>query len=47
MRFCLFIFRLRVLLRRLRQGEIPASALQKNLQYAAEVLETSFLEDIK
>ena len=43
----IFSCRLRVLLRKLRQGEIPAAALQKNLQYAADVLETGILEDIK
>ncbi|XP_076069580.1 dual specificity calcium/calmodulin-dependent 3',5'-cyclic nucleotide phosphodiesterase 1A-like isoform X6 [Oratosquilla oratoria] len=39
--------RLRSLLRRLRLGEIPATLLQHNLQYAADVLETCLCDDTK
>ncbi|XP_066966855.1 dual specificity calcium/calmodulin-dependent 3',5'-cyclic nucleotide phosphodiesterase 1A-like isoform X2 [Macrobrachium rosenbergii] len=37
--------RLRSLLRALQKGEVAASVLQQNLQYAAEVLESTFLDD--
>ncbi|CAL4146017.1 unnamed protein product, partial [Meganyctiphanes norvegica] len=37
--------RLRCLLRRLTQGEVQAATLQQNLQYAADVLETCYVDD--
>ncbi|XP_068248267.1 dual specificity calcium/calmodulin-dependent 3',5'-cyclic nucleotide phosphodiesterase 1A-like isoform X4 [Palaemon carinicauda] len=39
--------RLRSLLRALQKGEVAASVLQQNLQYAAEVLESTFLDDAR
>ncbi|XP_072937105.1 dual specificity calcium/calmodulin-dependent 3',5'-cyclic nucleotide phosphodiesterase 1 isoform X2 [Epargyreus clarus] len=39
--------RLRYLLRQLNRGEIPAETLQKNLQYAAKVLEAVYLDETK
>ncbi|XP_047544539.1 calcium/calmodulin-dependent 3',5'-cyclic nucleotide phosphodiesterase 1 isoform X4 [Vanessa atalanta] len=39
--------RLRYLLRQLNRGEIPAETLQKNLQYAAKVLEAVYIDETK
>ncbi|XP_061385906.1 dual specificity calcium/calmodulin-dependent 3',5'-cyclic nucleotide phosphodiesterase 1 isoform X5 [Danaus plexippus] len=39
--------RLRYLLRQLNKGEIPAETLQKNLQYAAKVLEAVYIDETK
>ncbi|CAG9566555.1 unnamed protein product [Danaus chrysippus] len=39
--------RLRYLLRQLNKGEIPAENLQKNLQYAAKVLEAVYIDETK
>ncbi|KAK7080218.1 Calcium/calmodulin-dependent 3',5'-cyclic nucleotide phosphodiesterase 1C [Halocaridina rubra] len=39
--------RLRGLLRALQKGEVDASVLQENLQYAAEVLESTFIDDTR
>ncbi|XP_077296026.1 dual specificity calcium/calmodulin-dependent 3',5'-cyclic nucleotide phosphodiesterase 1A-like isoform X8 [Arctopsyche grandis] len=39
--------RLRCLLRQLHRGEIPAEVLQKNLNYAAKVLEAVFIDETK
>ncbi|XP_012271293.1 calcium/calmodulin-dependent 3',5'-cyclic nucleotide phosphodiesterase 1 isoform X1 [Orussus abietinus] len=39
--------RLRCLLRRLQHGEISADLLQRNLQYAARVLEAVFIDETK
>ncbi|XP_069696764.1 dual specificity calcium/calmodulin-dependent 3',5'-cyclic nucleotide phosphodiesterase 1-like [Periplaneta americana] len=39
--------RLRCLLRQLQRGEISAELLQKNLQYAARVLEAVFIDETK
>ena len=44
---CLFVFRLRCLLRQLQKGEISAELLQKNLRYAAKVLEAVFIDEAK
>lgn len=37
--------RLRCLLHHLKKGEIPADVLQKNLFFAAKVLETAFIDE--
>ncbi|CAH0726160.1 unnamed protein product, partial [Brenthis ino] len=39
--------RLRYLLRQLNRGEIPAETLQKNLHYAARVLEAVYIDETK
>ncbi|CAH2067410.1 unnamed protein product, partial [Iphiclides podalirius] len=39
--------RLRYLLRQLNKGEIPAETLQRNLQYAAKVLEAVYIDETK
>lgn len=39
--------RLRCLLRQLQRGEISAELLQKNLHYAARVLEAVFIDETK
>ncbi|XP_050362034.1 dual specificity calcium/calmodulin-dependent 3',5'-cyclic nucleotide phosphodiesterase 1 [Nymphalis io] len=39
--------RLRYLLRQLNRGEIPAETLQRNLQYAAKVLEAVYIDETK
>ena len=39
--------RLRCLLRQLQRGEISAELLQKNLHYAARVLEAVFIDESK
>lgn len=41
------VHRLRYLLRQLNRGEIPAETLQKNLQYAAKVLEAVYIDETK
>jgi len=41
------ISRLRCLLRQLQRGEISAELLQKNLHYAARVLEAVFIDETK
>lgn len=43
----LFVPRLRYLLRQLNRGEISAETLQKNLQYAAKVLEAVYIDETK
>lgn len=45
--FILFVHRLRYLLRQLNRGEISAETLQKNLQYAAKVLEAVYIDETK
>lgn len=45
--FFLFAFRLRCLLRQLQKGEISADLLQKNLKFAARVLEAVFIDETK
>ena len=42
-----YLYRLRSLLRMLSTGEIQADVLQKNLHYAARVLEAVFLDETK
>lgn len=42
-----FVHRLRYLLRQLNRGEISAETLQKNLQYAAKVLEAVYIDETK
>lgn len=42
-----FVRRLRCLLRKLEHGEISAELLQRNLQYAARVLEAVFIDETK
>ena len=39
--------RLKNLLRRLRQGDVPPAVFQQDLQFAIEVLESCYLDDIK
>ncbi|XP_047479864.1 LOW QUALITY PROTEIN: calcium/calmodulin-dependent 3',5'-cyclic nucleotide phosphodiesterase 1-like [Penaeus chinensis] len=39
--------RLRSLLRHLQQGEVPAAVLQQNLQFAADVLESVYLDEAR
>lgn len=39
--------RLRGLLTQLRQGEVTADVLQRNLRYAADVLEAVFIDETK
>lgn len=46
-KYSFFPFRLRSLLRMLQHGEISAEVLQKNLHYAARVLEAVFLDETK
>lgn len=45
--FFLLSSRLRCLLRQLQRGEISAELLQKNLHYAARVLEAVFIDETK
>lgn len=42
-----FRFRLRGLLLQLRTGEVSADVLQKNLRYAADVLEAVYIDETK
>lgn len=44
---CISIRSLRCLLRQLQCGEISAETLQKNLHYAARVLEAVFIDESK
>ncbi|CAF4787072.1 unnamed protein product [Pieris macdunnoughi] len=39
--------RLRYLLRQINRGEIPVETLQKNIQYAAKVLEAVYIDETK
>ena len=39
--------RLKVLLRRLREGDAPTIAFQQDLQFAIEVLENCYLDDMR
>ena len=45
--FAFSVCRLRSLLRKLQHGEISADLLQRNLHYAARVLEAVFIDETK
>lgn len=45
--FIFYLYRLRCLLRQLQRGEVSAESLQKNLHYAARVLEAVFIDETK